>query len=155
MANKPAKAQDWVRRIDTAARRQVAASARFDHLVGWQSGLTLSTCEANFVYLLLMHGPMTPGQLGRLAELTSSGTITGVIDRLEQAGYVQRARCVEDRRKVTVSLNTEWLAEENAPRTQRLAAVLADYDQTQLATIADFLERLADVETEATTPLTT
>jgi DNA-binding MarR family transcriptional regulator len=130
----------------------VAASARFDHLIGCQTGLTLSTCEANFVHLLVLHGPLSPGRLGQLAGLSSSGTITGVIDRLEQAGYVHRIRCIEDRRKVTVSLNSDWLERENAPRTQRLAAILADYDETQLATITDFVTRIADVEARAADP---
>lgn len=50
---------------------------------------------------------------------------------------------------MTVSLNTEWLEREDAPRLKRLRALLADYDEAQLTTIAEFLTRLADVETEA------
>lgn len=136
-------------RVQNAALRHAAATARFDHEVGTQAGLTLSTYEANFINLLYLHGPLSPGELGRLAGLSSSGTITGVIDRLEQAGYVQRARCVDDRRRVDVSLNSELLEQENAPRLKRLTAVLADYDKAQLDTIAEFLNRLADVETDA------
>ncbi|PSK91768.1 DNA-binding MarR family transcriptional regulator [Murinocardiopsis flavida] len=139
-------------RVQNAALRHAAATARFDHEMGAQAGLTLSTYEASFIDLLHLHGPLSPGELGRLAGLSSSGTITGVIDRLEQAGYVQRARCVNDRRKVEVTLNNELLEQENAPRLQRLAAILADYDKTQLDTIADFLNRLADVETAAAAP---
>ncbi|MET9551310.1 MarR family transcriptional regulator [Streptomyces sp. NPDC006645] len=136
-------------RMQTAALRHAAASARFDHEVGAQAGVTLSTWEANFVNLLRLHGPLSPGQLGKLAGIGSSGTITGVIDRLEQVGYVTRARCRDDRRRVIVSLNTEWLEREDAPRLKRLRALLADYDEAQLTTIAEFLTRLADVETEA------
>ncbi|WP_405616814.1 MarR family transcriptional regulator [Streptomyces sp. NBC_01511] len=136
-------------RMQAAALRHAAAAARFDHEVGAQAGLTLSTMEANFVNLLRLHGPLSPGQLGRLAGVGSSGTITGVIDRLEQVGYVTRTRSRDDRRRVTVSLNTEWLEQEDAPRLKRLRTLLADYDEAELTTIADFLTRLADVETEA------
>ncbi|MFC8075863.1 MarR family winged helix-turn-helix transcriptional regulator [Streptomyces sp. NPDC057307] len=136
-------------RMQAAALRHAAASARFDHEVGAQAGVTLSTWEANFVNLLRLHGPLSPGQLGRLAGVSSSGTITGVIDRLEQVGYVTRTRSRDDRRRVTVSLNTAWLEREDAPRLKRLRALLADYDEAQLTTIAEFLTRLADVETEA------
>ncbi|WP_405798295.1 MarR family winged helix-turn-helix transcriptional regulator [Streptomyces sp. NBC_01506] len=136
-------------RMQAAALRHAAAAARFDHEVGAQAGLTLSTMEANFVNLLRLHGSLSPGQLGRLAGVGSSGTITGVIDRLEQVGYVTRSRCRDDRRRVLVSLNTEWLEQEDAPRLKRLRALLADYDEAQLTTIAEFLTRLADVETEA------
>jgi DNA-binding MarR family transcriptional regulator len=69
-----------------------------------------------------------------------------VIDRLERAGYVRRTRETRDRRRVTVSLNSEWLDREEAPRAERLAGVLAGYDEDQLATIADFRTRLADLE---------
>lgn len=46
-------------------------------------------------------GPTTPG---RLAELTglSSGAITGVLDRLEQAGFVERTHDRADRRRILV-----------------------------------------------------
>jgi DNA-binding MarR family transcriptional regulator len=141
----------WLETIDAAARRQVAASTRFDHEVGARTGLTISTCEASFVGLLLMCGPLTPGQLGQLNGLSSSGTITGVIDRLERAGYVRRDRDTHDRRKVIVTLNREWLDRESEPRTRRLAGVLANYDEDQLAVIADFLTRLADTEAAAMT----
>jgi hypothetical protein len=150
MANESLTAGRWASTIAAAARRHAAASARFDHEVGARAGLTLSTCEANFVNLLYLHGPLSPGRLGQLAGISSSGTITGVIDRLEQAGYVRRTRSTEDRRKVTVSLNSDWLDRENVPRSKSLATVLADYDETQLALIADFLTRLADVETDTT-----
>ncbi len=146
MASGPAEPHRWVRIIDAATRRYAAAAAQYDHAVGAKAGLTLSTCEARFVGLLYLHGPLSPSRLGRLAGLTSSGTITGIIDRLESAGYVQRTRCVEDRRKVSVSLNLDWLDKENAPRAQRLAGLIADYDEERLAVIADFLTRLADAE---------
>lgn len=135
--------------MQAAALRHAAASARFDHEVGAQAGLTLSTMEANFVNLPRPHGSLSPGQLGRLAGVGSSGTITGVIDRLERVGYVTRCRCREDRRRVTVELTTERLEQEDAPRLKRLRALLADHDEAQLTTIAEFLTRLADIETEA------
>ncbi|HEY4103583.1 MAG TPA: MarR family transcriptional regulator [Polyangiaceae bacterium] len=47
-------------------------------------------------------GPVTAG---RLAELTglSTGAITGVVDRLERAGFVSRAPDPQDRRKVVIT----------------------------------------------------
>lgn len=72
-----------------------------------------------------------------------------MIDRLEHAGYITRERSAEDRRKVTVTLNNDRLDSEDAPRLQRLKTLLADYDRAQLDTIADFLTRLADIETNA------
>jgi len=140
--------------VETAVRRLVATSTRFDHEAGVRAGLTLSSYEADFVNLLLLHGPLSPGQLGQLSGISSSGTITGVIDRLERAGYVRRARCTVDqrkvdRRKVFVVLDLDRLGVENAPRSQRLAAIVRDYDDGQLAIITEFLSRVADAETAA------
>jgi DNA-binding MarR family transcriptional regulator len=48
-------------------------------------------------------GPLTAG---RIAELTglSTGAVTGVIDRLEKAGFVRRVRDPQDRRRVFVEI---------------------------------------------------
>jgi DNA-binding MarR family transcriptional regulator len=125
----------------------VAAVVRSDHEAAARAGLTLSTTEASFLALLQIHGPITPGDLGKLAGISSSGTITGAIDRLERAGYVSRGPCVADRRKIFVILNSGRLEEQNGSRAARVANVLSRYDDTQLDLIADFLARLAETET--------
>ncbi|HET6499498.1 MAG TPA: MarR family transcriptional regulator [Amycolatopsis sp.] len=48
-------------------------------------------------------GPLTAGRIARLTGL-STGAVTGVIDRLERAGFVRRVRDTEDRRKVLVEI---------------------------------------------------
>ncbi|WP_051027207.1 MarR family winged helix-turn-helix transcriptional regulator [Nocardia higoensis] len=141
-----------VRAIESAMRRYAAASARIDQITAGAVGLTLSTCEANFVNLLRLHGPLTPGQLGKLANFTSSGTTTGVIDRLESAGYVVRERSTTDRRKVIVTLKEDRLAADDEARARRLSHVLAEYTDDQIGTIADFLTRLTGAEVSAASP---
>jgi DNA-binding MarR family transcriptional regulator len=47
--------------------------------------------------------PMTAGRIAELSGL-STGAVTGVIDRLERAGYVRRVRDPHDRRKVLVEV---------------------------------------------------
>jgi DNA-binding MarR family transcriptional regulator len=56
--------------------------------------------------LLSSHQPMTAGALARAAGL-SSGAVTFVLDRLEEAGFVHRRRDPLDRRKVLVELVAE------------------------------------------------
>ena len=143
---------ETVRAIEVATRQYAAASARIDQIAADDVGLTLSTCEYNFLNLLRLHGPLTPGRLGQLANLTSSGTTTGVIDRLESAGYVVRERCTADRRKVIVSLNHEKIAADEELRARRLAAILADRTDDQLAAIADFLTDLVGAEVPLAVP---
>jgi DNA-binding MarR family transcriptional regulator len=48
-------------------------------------------------------GPMTAGRIAELTAL-STGAVTGVIDRLEKAGFVRRVRDPQDRRKVFVEV---------------------------------------------------
>jgi DNA-binding MarR family transcriptional regulator len=58
-------------------------------------------------------GPLTAGRIARLTGL-STGAVTGVIDRLERAGYVRRVRDAQDRRKVLVEI-LPFDEEKNAP----------------------------------------
>jgi len=62
---------------------------------------------------------MTAGELAGLTGLTT-GAITGVIDRLERAGFVCRARDANDRRRV--------LIQPIAARTRDIAPLLESLD---------------------------
>jgi DNA-binding MarR family transcriptional regulator len=150
VANEPRECR--IQQVEAAIRRHVAAAVRSDHEAAARAGLTLSTTEASFLALLQIHGPLTPGDLGKRAGISSSGTITGAIDRLERAGYVSRGPCVADRRKIFVILNPGRLAEQNGPRTAHAADILNRYDDTQIDLIADFLARLTEAETAAAAP---
>ena len=63
--------------------------------------LGLGGSDAQFVGLLQAHGPLAPGRLAELSGLTT-GTVTGVLDRLERGGFVRRERADTARRKVLV-----------------------------------------------------
>src|ERR1051325_9758992 len=52
--------------------------------------------------LLLLHGPAPAGRLPELTGLTT-GAVTGVVDRLEDGGFVRREVDPADRRKVIVA----------------------------------------------------
>src|SRR6185436_7569083 len=72
-------------RLDAAERLGVGASD-FDALV-----------------LLDTAGPLAAGRIAEAMALTT-GAVTGVIDRLERAGFVQRTRQEADRRQVLIEL---------------------------------------------------
>jgi DNA-binding MarR family transcriptional regulator len=132
-------------RIEMAVRAFIANAILFNHQVAQRLGLGAS--DGQFMHLLQVHGPLTPGQLAELSGLTT-GTVTGVIDRLEGAGFVRRERDEADRRKVFVKLDEERLWTAMAPlyagQAETLAAVAGSYDANQLEVIAGFLQRLAD-----------
>jgi DNA-binding MarR family transcriptional regulator len=130
-------------RIEMAVRAFIANAILFNHQVAQRLGLGAS--DGQFMHLLQVHGPLTPGQLAELSGLTT-GTVTGVIDRLEEAGFVHRERDPSDRRKVIVELDVAHIVRAMAPlyagQAESLAAVARGYDAKQLALIAEFLERL-------------
>src|SRR5215211_6987440 len=73
--------------------------AALNHHVGEQ--LELRDIDLHCLDLLALHGALGPGRLARLAGLHPA-TMTGVLDRLERAGWVVRERAADDRRAVVV-----------------------------------------------------
>jgi DNA-binding MarR family transcriptional regulator len=143
MSTAPARAQVEAEILD-AVVRMIAGAILYSHEVAEKTGLGPS--DGQFLTLLQVHGPLTPGRLAELSGLTT-GTVTGVVDRLERAGYVRRDRALDDRRKVIVSRVEERIQQDMAPLYAEKATFLLDllrrYDDEQLALIADFATRLA------------
>ena len=130
--------------IATATLRFIAGVVLHNHAVAQRVGLGGS--DSQFVSLLNLHGPLTPGRLAELTGLTT-GTVTGVIDRLERAGFVRRERDPVDRRKVLVTPVPEGMAvlgEHYREQGERLDATLFRRTPEELRVIADFLHELTD-----------
>ena len=125
--------------IHSAVLRLVAEICLREH--GATQRLGLGATDVRFLTLLDVHGPLTPGRLATLTGLTT-GSVTGVIDRLERADLVSRYRDGADRRKVQVVLMPEAtarLAAERHDNLDLLDNVLARRDPAELAVIARFL----------------
>src|SRR5437016_10273368 len=67
---------------------------------------------------------------GRLAEVTglTTGAITGVVDRLEKAGFVRRERDDNDRRKVFIAVVPENTAKIGRLYQNMQRAILKDWE---------------------------
>src|SRR5687768_10615436 len=91
------------RRIAELGREESARSVMFLQAVAGRLGL--SAIELKCLDLALRAGP-EPLTAGRLATLTglTTGAVTGVVDRLEEGGFVRRERDPDDRRRVIVRL---------------------------------------------------
>ena len=89
---------------------------------------------------------MTAGQLAELTNLTT-GAVTGLVDRLEQAGVVRRERDPQDRRRVIIQPSSDVLSLtaifESLMRA--LGEVCSEYTNQELTTILDFMERIVAV----------
>jgi DNA-binding MarR family transcriptional regulator len=79
----------------------------FDNLAAERLGLNRTDLHA--VNIIENSGGLTAGELARQAGLTS-GAVTGVIDRLERAGYARRVADPADRRRVKLEVTPKFYA---------------------------------------------
>jgi DNA-binding MarR family transcriptional regulator len=94
--------------------------------------------------LLVRHGPLTAGQLAEATGLTT-GAITGIVDRLEKAGWARRTADPHDRRKVIIQpgpQDTQALAGLYEGHMQALEKLLGGYSDAQLKLILQFVRGL-------------
>ncbi len=114
--------------------------------------LGISHADFACLTLLFLEGAATPGRLSEVTGL-SSGGVSGVVDRLERAGYVERAADPADRRRVVVALAADRLPTlEEAFRQLPAAedAILEAYSTDEIALLlADAEERIASTRDEA------
>jgi DNA-binding MarR family transcriptional regulator len=118
--------------------------------------LAIKDTDMDCLDLINRQGPLSPGSLARLAGLHPA-TMTGILDRLEHAGWIARERNPEDRRAVTVRALPDRGREMYqlfAGMNSAMDSICGDYDEQQLKLLADFLRRTTDAGLTATRTLT-
>jgi len=123
----------------------LGAASEFDE--GLAKKLKLSRTDMRCLDLIGRLGPMTAGRLAEESGLTT-GAVTFILDRLEEAGMVTRRRDTEDRRRVWVEIVPE--AEQ---RLQRLQQPIAEemrqlaqrFKADELAVVRDFMRQAKEV----------
>jgi DNA-binding MarR family transcriptional regulator len=114
-----------------------------------RSGMTVT--DVQVMDILESTAPMTAGQLADLTGLTT-GAITGMLNRLEESGLVQRVRDPSDGRRVIVRLakpaeerNGTFPRQGTAPVFDELGSaweeLASQYDDNQLTLMLDFMKR--------------
>jgi DNA-binding MarR family transcriptional regulator len=101
--------------------------------------------------LIGRHGPLSPTALARLAGLHAA-TVTGILDRLERAGWITRERDAGDRRAVVVRARRERAHEVfglYAGLNASMDEIFAGYGDKELGVLADFMRRCADAGRKA------
>ena len=109
--------------------------------------------------LIRQYGAMPAGRLAELTGLTT-GAITGIIDRLEKAGYVRRANDVKDRRRTIVepTQNRKWERKIEAifiPFHERMHKLLSSYSDSELTFLLDVLTKTIELTREESKKLRT
>ncbi|MEW2303348.1 MarR family transcriptional regulator [Streptomyces sp. NPDC006655] len=118
------------------------------HLIGRQElarRLGLSVTDLTCFGFVLEAGDdlLTAGELAARAHVTT-GAVTGILNRLERAGYVTRRPDPQDRRRVRVAALPDAVTRVTgvyAGHYARLAELFADYTADELATLTDWFTR--------------
>lgn len=117
--------------------------------------LGLNAAEHKALGMVVRSGPLP---IGSLAPQLGVGitAVTGIVDRLERAGYVRRQPDPADRRRVLVVADEDRVPDLGgifADLGQAMAAFTAKYDQRELAVITDYLDNTIRVLHEQTAKL--
>lgn len=138
---------DLVDRMNIAIRTFMVHAVMFQETVARAAGIRSTDLQC--ANLLVMHGPLRPGQLADMAGLSAGGGVTDALDRLEQANMITRSRDTSDRRKVIVEANTEILWRKLGPIyaevQQRWETRLATLTEDELRFAIDIFTAAADI----------
>jgi DNA-binding MarR family transcriptional regulator len=140
--------EDGVRELKLHLRHFVVELLVSNYEATEEVGLNATDLAA--LCLLLLHGPTPAGRLAELTGLTTGG-VTGLVDRLEQGGFVRREVDPGDRRKVIVSADPARVERDLFPHFPSLesaarAEFYDDFTVAELEVITAFLMRLSSPE---------
>src|SRR5258707_11863531 len=130
--------------VGRGARQHSTAVVLFHHAVAERLGL--GPTDHKCLDLLRERGAMAGTDLSAITGLTS-GAITGVVARLERAGYLRREPDPHDGRKqiLRLALERAHIQDVIDPLRKDVAALLENFDAHQLTAIAEFLARTTDL----------
>jgi len=148
----PAAAMGRARLMEALNRAMRDASAQgVIHSQMAAERLGIGSSDLECLDFIVMRGPLTAGELATATGLTT-GAITGVIDRLEQAGYVRREKDPNDRRRVVIQPVLEKSEAEIGPLYESMRRAMAElctrYSDQELAIVLDFFIRASPVVQE-------
>jgi DNA-binding MarR family transcriptional regulator len=128
-----------------------------DHSVGLR--LNLKPADLKCLDIISQDGPLSPSILARRAALHPA-TMTGILDRLERGGWIERDRDPADRRGVVVRAARGRGAEVlrlylvDSGMSTAIDQICADYAAEDLELLAGFLRRTAEAGRTAAERLT-
>jgi DNA-binding MarR family transcriptional regulator len=127
------------------AMREVTSFSVLYHQIMAQR-LGVNSTDLRCLERVAAHRHVTAGDLAQATGLTT-GSITTLIDRLEQAGLVTRHRDRADRRKVFVAATAGMKRQAeplSKPMHEAIAEVLGHHGDAQLKFLSQILQELCD-----------
>jgi DNA-binding MarR family transcriptional regulator len=104
--------------------------------------LGVSMTHMHVLWMLQHHGELSMSRVAELLDVSFSNA-TGIVDRMEEKGLVERVRVPDDRRVVLVRMSaggSQALDETEAIKQDRLQAILGHLDGAQTVRLAQVLE---------------
>ena len=106
--------------------------------------LGVSMAQLHVMHLLERHGELAMSRLAETLDVSLSAA-TGLVDRVEERGFVERIRVPSDRRIVLVRITAagrQMLEEVEVLRVGIIQQVLDELDEVQLAGVASAMADL-------------
>ncbi len=132
--------------VGLEVRQLTSATIMFHQAIADRLGMHVT--DHKCAGILAECGPLTAGELAERTGLTT-GAVTGVIDRLERAKFVRRAKDPGDRRRVVVEPNLKQMERRMAPLFDSMARGTAElcsrYRAGELALICEFAARAREL----------
>lgn len=134
---------DLVARVLDAGRELGAASVLFHSTVAARFGF--GATDVKTLDLLQRRGPLTPKELAELTGLAPA-SVTGIVDRLQQKGFLRRVAHPVDGRRLHIELDPSAVV-KFAPLyedlTSSLTEMLEGYTSEQLQLLATAFQESA------------
>lgn len=141
MSRRQMSRDELVAALNRAMRDASGQGVLYSQAVAQRLGVNSTDLEC--LDIIVMRGPVTAGELARATGLTT-GAITGVIDRLDRAGFAMRERDAADRRKVLVAALPaveRRVVPLFKPMEHATLSALSAYDDKELALLLNFFVR--------------
>jgi DNA-binding MarR family transcriptional regulator len=141
--------------VEVIGFRLSTATVLFHAAVADRLGVNVT--DVKCYSLIRQAATMSAGELAERTGLTT-GAITGVVDRLEKAGLVRRARDGMDRRRVLLEIVTNpaheaMLAQLYGPMGSAINELVQGYSEAERALLLDFTTRAIAILDRATSDL--
>ncbi|MDQ3873275.1 MAG: MarR family transcriptional regulator [Thermoproteota archaeon] len=140
------KKEEMIQAINDKFREISTETIMFHQAVADVLGLHITDHKClDFIYRF---GAMPAGRLAELTGLTT-GAVTGIIDRLEKAGYVRRTNDPKDRRRTIVEPIRNKKLERKLelifiPLRDRMHKLLSSYSDSELAFLLDATTKMIE-----------
>lgn len=134
--------EPFIQALNDALREFSTDTVVFHQAIAEKLGL--NPTDHKCLDIILRNSPMTAGKLSELTGFTT-GTVTGVLDRLEEADYTYREKDPSDRRKVIIHVRREKAEREIYPMFQSLGTAmhthLSEYSEKDIRFLLDFMAK--------------